>query len=110
MSLYKCSICNLVLESDEQIEVCPKCGAKKERIVELSEEVQQKIYAADKTNALLASLIALSDQILDVAKQGIDINLDPGCLKAFQHAKNEAYSIRQFAKAEIETHVKKEKF
>jgi rubredoxin len=110
MSLYKCSVCNLILESDEQVQVCPKCGAKAQAIHELSEEVQQKIYAADKTNALLASLVALSDQILDIAKQGIEINLDPGCLKAFTHAKNEAYSIRQFAKAEIETHVKKEKF
>ena len=110
MELFKCDVCNLILEGDEKMGVCPKCGAKGDHIVQLSDDIKQKIYAADKTNALLASLVALSDEILEISKQGIDINLDPGCLRVFKHSKDVAYSIRQFAKAEIETHVKKNKF
>lgn len=110
MNLYKCDVCNLIIESEEQVNICPKCKANSEHLHMLNEDTKNKIYAADKTNALLATLVSLSDQILKISKEGLDINLDPGCNRVFSYAKNEAYSIRQFAKSEIETHVKKDKF
>jgi hypothetical protein len=49
-------------------------------------------------------------KIKDLAKEGIEINLDPPCVALFQQAHDEAWVIKQRSKAEIAGHVSRGKW
>lgn len=102
--LWKCSVCGLVYEGEDAPKNCPKCGAPKEKFNKLSDEGAKKIYAADRTNDIHAEIITLAMKIVELAKEGIDIDLDPPCVDLFKKAKDEAWIIKQRCKAEIEGH------
>jgi len=108
--LWKCSVCGFLHEGDEAPEVCPKCGAPKEKFSALSEEDANKIYASDRTNDIHMQIINLAMKIKDLAKEGIEINLDPPCVALFKQAHDEAWVIKQRSKAEIQGHVGKGKW
>lgn len=108
--LFKCSVCSFVYEGEEAPEVCPKCGALKDKFVELSSEDTDKIYKADRTNDIHMELVTLSDKMAKLCEEGISINLDPPCTATFDKAKNNAWIIKQSSKAEIENHMKKGKW
>ena len=108
--LWKCSVCGFVHEGNEAPDVCPKCGAPKEKFNQLSEEDTQKIYASDRTNDIHMEIIELSMKIKELALEGIEINLDPPCVQVFEHAKDEAWVIKQRSKAEIAGHMTKGKW
>ena len=55
-------------------------------------------------------LVTLSNKIIALCKEGIDIKLDPPCVSVFKRAKNEAWSIKQKSKAELAGHMKKGKY
>lgn len=110
MKLYKCSGCNYMVEAEDAPHVCPKCGAPKEAFKELSEDEKKLVYMSDRTNDLLMKLDALCVKMLKVAEEGLDIKLDPTCVKTFDYAKQQAWIIKQMAKSEIESHVKKGKW
>lgn len=108
--LWKCSVCGYVHEGGEAPDVCPKCGSPKEKFIKLSEEDAGKIYASDKTNDIHMKIIVLTHEIIELCKEGIEINLDPPCVSSFEKAKNEAWVIKQRTKAELESHMKKGKW
>lgn len=103
--LFKCSVCGYIAEGLEAPEVCPKCNLGKEKFVELTSEEAEKIYASDRTNSIHAEIIVLADKIAELSQEGIEINLDPKCLSAFEKAKNEAWVIKQRCKAELAGHM-----
>lgn len=108
--LWRCSVCGYIHEGPEAPDNCPKCGAPKDKFVELSAEDAEKIYKSDRTNDIHMEIIALMGKVGNLCKEGIDLNLDPGCVAAFDKAKNEAWVIKQRCKAELETHMKKGKW
>lgn len=108
--LYKCTVCNFVYEGDAAPAVCPKCGAPADKFVELTSEETAKVYAAERTNDIHMEMIILADKLVKLSKEGIELNLDPACVSAFTKAKQEAYVIKQRAKAELEGHMKKGKW
>lgn len=108
--LWKCSVCGYVHEGDEAPAFCPKCGAPKDKFVELSQEDSEKIYKSDRTNDIHMELINLAARIAVLAQEGIDLNLDPPCVAAFEKAKNEAWVIKQRSKAELAGHMSKGKW
>jgi rubredoxin len=108
--LWKCSVCGYVHEGPEAPEKCPKCGAPKEKFVALTEEETKKIYASDRTNDIHMEIIKLAMKISDLADEGIEINLDPPCVSILKQAKQEAWVIKQRAKAEIAGHVARGKW
>ena len=110
MKLFKCSVCGFVSEGEDAPDVCPKCGAPKEKFVLLSEDEAAKIYSSDRTNDIHTEIINMTAAIVDLAEEGIDINLDPGCVSVFQKAKDEAWIMKQRSKAELEGHMKKGKW
>jgi len=77
MKLFRCEVCGYVYEAEEAIEVCPKCGAPKEKHVALSEEDANKIYSSDETNDIHMELINLAGAMVELAERGIEIDLDP---------------------------------
>lgn len=108
--LFKCSVCGYIHEGDSGPDKCPKCGAPKEKFVALNEEESKKIYASDRTNDIHAELIVLAMRIEELAKEGIELNLDPPCLTLFTQAKNDAWVLKQKCKAEIAGHQSKGKW
>lgn len=104
MKLKKCSVCGYIYEGVEALDSCPKCGAPKEKFVEINEEDAKKIYSSDRTNDIHMEIINLCGKIKLLCDEGITINLDPGCVSDFTKAKNEVWTIKQRSKAEIATH------
>ena len=108
--LFKCTVCGYIHEGEEAPDFCPKCGAPKEKFVELDKEAADKIYASDRTNDIHMEIIALASKIQQLALEGIEINLDPPCVALFKNALDEAWVIKQRSKAEIAGHVGKGKW
>ncbi len=108
--LWRCSVCGYIHEGEEAPDVCPKCGAPKDKFVELSTEEADKIYQSDRTNDIHMELVTLASRISVLAKEGIDLNLDPPCVGVFKNALKESWIIKQRSKAEIEGHMKKGKW
>ncbi len=108
--LWKCSVCGYVHEGPEAPEACPKCGAPKEKFVALTEEEANKIVSSERTNDIHMEIIQLAKRMMDLAEEGIAINLDPPCVSAFTKAHAEAKVIRQRSKAELAGHVSRGKW
>lgn len=108
--LFKCNVCNYIHEGGDAPDKCPKCGQGKEQYVELSAEAAALVYKSERTNDIHMEMITLTDKMVQLAKEGSEINLDPNCVLAFNQARNEAYVIKQRAKAELEGHMKKGKW
>lgn len=108
--LWKCTVCGFIHEGSEAPDVCPKCGAPKEKFSVMSEADAKKIYDSDRTNDIHMKIIDLAMKIKDLAKEGIEINLDPPCVALFKQAHDEAWVIKQRSKAEIAGHVGKGKW
>lgn len=108
--LFKCTVCGFVYEGDNAPDVCPKCGAPKEKFEELSTEAAEKIYASDRTNDIHMEIIQLCMKITELCNEGIEINLDPPCVSVFTKAKNEVWTIKQRSKAELAGHINKGKY
>lgn len=108
--LWRCSVCGYVHEGGDAPDSCPKCGATKDKFVQLTAEEADKIYKSDRTNDIHMEMIEIMGKIVELCKEGIDLNLDPPCVSAFTKAKDEAWIIKQRAKAELEGHMKKGKW
>ncbi len=108
--LFKCSVCGFICEGVEAPEKCPKCSVTKEKFIELSSEDADKIYKSDRTNDIHLEIINLADKIFKLSREGININLDPTCVAAFEKAKNDAWTIKQISKAELAAHMNKGKW
>lgn len=108
--LWKCSVCGYIHEGDQAPEACPKCGAPKEKFIQLSDEEAEKIYKSDRTNDIHMKIINLAGKIAALAQEGIDLDLDPPCVALFKNAVKESWILKQRSKAELEGHMKKGKW
>lgn len=108
--MFKCQVCNLVLDVEEAPDECPRCGAPKEKFDELTDNNRELVEKSRETNSLLMELCEIMEQVEDISEAGIEINLDPTCLALFQKAKEQSNVLKQSAKAEIEVHVGKGKW
>lgn len=108
--IWKCTVCDYMHKGSEAPDICPKCGAPKEKFVALSEEDAKKVLDSDRTNDIHMELVRLAMKIRKLSNEGIAINLDEACVALFKQAHSEAWVIKQRSKAEIVTHVGKGKW
>ena len=108
--MWQCGSCGYVWDGEEPPNKCPKCGAPKEKFVKLEDKAAGLVERSRYTNGLHIQLYALLEQVVDVAEDGVDDNLDPGCVKIFKRAQEQAEIIQQSIKAELEGHMKKGKW
>ncbi|MHB1646715.1 MAG: rubredoxin-like domain-containing protein [bacterium] len=108
--LWKCSMCGYIHDGDSAPDVCPKCGAPKEKFEKIAPDVEQLIVRSRKTNQLHMDLTHLLTKVIAISEEGITDNLDPNCLTIFQKAKKSAFELRQMSKAEIVAHINKQKW
>ena len=107
---WRCTVCGYVHDGSEAPDSCPKCGAPKDKFEQIAQDQADLIERSRFTNNLHMQLSGLLDQVLEIAGKGIDDNLDPGCVKIFQTAKQAAWELKQSIKAEIATHIAKGKW
>ena len=110
MKAWKCGVCGYIHFGDEAPDKCPKCGAPKEKFIEMTEEQALIIAKAGRTNDLHMIFCHLMDKVIKVCDEGIELNLDPGCLAAFKKGKEQCEVLKNISKAEIATHVMKNKW
>ena len=107
---WRCSVCGYIHDGSEAPDVCPKCGAKKEKFEALKEKSANLIERSRFTNALHMELHSIMVQTIELCEDGIEDNLDPACLNLFTKAKKSATEIMNAVKAELQSHMKKEKW
>ena len=108
--MWRCEACGYIWDGEEAPDKCPKCGAAKEKFTELEDKAMELVERSRFTNSLHMQLSILMEQVMDVAEDGIDDNLDPGCVKIFKRALEQAEIIQQSIKAELQGHMKKGKW
>jgi rubredoxin len=110
MKVWKCGVCGYIHDGDDAPDVCPKCGAPKEKFAELDAAAAELVTKSRRTNDLHMYLTHLLEKVEKVSVEGKDINLDPGCTAIFKQAEEFAKVTRQKIKAEIQTHISKGKW
>ncbi len=108
--MWRCGACGYVWDGEEPPGVCPKCGAAKAKYAELDEKAMELIERSRFTNHLHMQLFTVLEQVMDIAEDGIDDNLDPGCAKIFTRAMEQAEFLQQSIKAELQGHMNKGKW
>ena len=108
--IWKCTLCGMQIEGDIAPDACPKCGAPREKFIAITEEETKRIYSSLKTNDLHMEIATLCTAIIRLAKEGIEIGLDPNCVSVFEKAKDEAWVMKNRSRAEIKGHMEKGKW
>lgn len=110
MKKWKCGGCGFISDGDTAPDKCPKCGAPKEKFVQLEEAAATLVERSRHTNMLHAELISLARQIEHVCKDGIKDNLDPGCVDAFKKSLEMSYTMMKLSMTEAQIHMGKGKW
>jgi hypothetical protein len=105
--MWQCNSCTYVWDGDEPPVECPKCGAAEARFAQVDAKGADLIEKSRFTNSLHMQLYVLLEQMMDVAEDGIDENLDAGCVEIFQQTMDLAEILQQSIKAELQKHVNK---
>ena len=108
--LWKCTVCGYIHDGEAAPDECPRCGSPKEKFSAIDEDKAKLVQRARLSNDLHVSLDSFCQKVLEIAEKGIEDNLDPGCVNIFTHARDEAFTLMQMIKAEIEIHVGKGKW
>jgi predicted nucleic acid-binding Zn-ribbon protein len=108
--MWRCGSCGFVWDGEEAPSECPKCGASGAKFVQIDPKAMDLIDRSRFTNSLHMQLYVLLEQVMDVAEDGIDDNLDPACVKIFKQAMDLSEILQQSIKAELQGHVNKGKW
>lgn len=108
--MWKCGVCGYIHSGEEAPDKCPKCGAPKEKFVQLTEDQAALITKSLRTNDLHMRFCNLMDKVVVLCEEGIELNLDPGCVDAFKKGKAQCEVLKSISKAEMATHVAKNKW
>ena len=108
--IWRCSVCGYLHDGSEPPEKCPKCGADRSKYGEVPREEADKIIRARFSNDLHLQLSATLDNVIMIAEEGINDELDPGCVDIFSKARNWALETKKMTTAELATHMKKGKW
>lgn len=106
---WKC-VCGYIHDGDEPPTQCPKCGAPAERFTLLDDKAAGLVERSRHTNALHCRLVNLARKTEKLCKDGIEDNLDPGCVDVFQKSLAHAYEMMKLSATEIQGHIAKGKW
>lgn len=108
--MFKCGICGYIHDGESPPANCPKCGAPQEKFEKLSDGAMGLIEKSRVTNDIHVQLLSLLDNVLVLAEEGREEDLDPGCNKIFDALIKSSTEYRQSIKAEIQAHMNKGKW
>ncbi len=104
--MWRCGNCGLVWDEEEAPEQCPNCSAGKAKYTKLGDKAGELVDRSRFTNSLHVQLSSLLDQLMDLAEDGIDDDLDANCVKIFERALEQADALQRSVNAELQAHVK----
>ena len=107
---WKCTVCNLLWEGEAPPENCPKCGSPGEKYEQMTEDDWSLVERSRLTNSLHVELLAILPDLQDIAREGLEDNLDPWCVDIFQRLLDESTFLEKSIKAEINGHVNRGKW
>ncbi|HSJ54191.1 MAG TPA: rubredoxin [Anaerolineae bacterium] len=108
--MWRCGACGYVWDGEQPPEACPKCGARMEKFAALDDQTADTVDRSRFSNHLHIQLFAVLEQVIEIAEDGIDDNFDPGCVKIFERAMEQAELLQQSIKAELQGHMTKGKW
>jgi len=76
----------------------------------MTDQEWEVVQRSRLTNALYTELLAMTPRLIEIAKSGIEDDLDPWCVQLFEHLLKEVTFVEASAKAELEGHMKKGKW
>ncbi len=102
--MWRCEVCGYLHEGEEPPDVCPKCGAPKEKFELLDEEEAEMMRDALKTREIYAAILERLEAVETLAREGIELNLDEGCNDIFGKTRKDTEEIRSMIKEELAGH------
>ena len=102
--MWRCEVCGYLHKGSEPPEICPKCGAPKEKFELLDEEEAEMMREAMQTKETYAQILARLDEIFQLTQEGIDLDLDDGCNLIFKKTQEEISGIHKMIKDELAGH------
>ena len=108
--MWRCGVCGYIHDGDDAPDKCPKCGAPKDKFEKLDDQAAELVDRSRYTNSLHVSLSALALDMIDIAEEGIEDNLDPGCVGVFKYAMDVGMKLHNMIDAELAGHMKKGKW
>jgi hypothetical protein len=106
---WRC-VCGYIHDGDTAPEKCPKCGAPAEKFTLLDEQAADLVERSRRSNVLHCRIVDLARQIEHVCNQGIEDNLDPGCVDVFQKSLAACYDMMKLSMTEMQGHAAKGKW
>lgn len=110
MKKWKCSVCGYIHDGDEAPGQCPKCGAGADKFTLLDDNAANLVERSRHTNTLHCRMVNLGRKIELICKDGIEDNLDPGCVDVFTKSLAHAYEMMKLSMTEIQGHMAKGKW
>jgi rubredoxin len=104
--MWQCQVCGFLHngESDDLPQFCPKCGAPKEKFELMSEDDAEMIGEAQLIKEKYSQIFQRLDEILKLAQEGMDLDMDEGCNKIFNRVKEEISGIHKVIEDELAGH------
>ena len=106
---WKC-VCGYIHDGDEAPGRCPKCGAVAEKFTLLDNDTADIVERSRRTNALHCRVVDLARQIEWACREGIEDELDPGCVDVFRKSLARSYEIMKLSMTEMQGHIAKGKW
>jgi hypothetical protein len=82
----------------------------RDAFVPLDEQAAGLVERSRRTNALHCRIVSLAREIEAACKDGIDDNLDPGCVDVFQKTLAQSYDMMKLSMTEVQGHIAKGKW
>lgn len=102
--------CGYIHDGETAPDACPKCGIPGNKFELMADAAANLVERSRLTNTLHCRLVNLGRKMEQVCKDGIEDNLDPGCVQVFQRSLAHSYEIMKLAMTEIQGHMKKGKW
>ena len=103
-------VCGYIHDGASAPMQCPKCGAPAEKFTLLDEKATELVERSRHTNALHCRLVDLTRQLEQVCKDGIENELDSGCVDVFRKSLAHSYEMMKLSMTEMQIHLGKGKW
>lgn len=110
MKKFKCSVCGFIHDGDAGPAKCPKCNAPQDKFTAMDDAAANLVERSRHTNMLHSQLITLARQMEAACKDGINDNLDAGCVDVFKKSLAHSYEIMKLSMTELQGHMGKGKW
>ena len=104
MMIWRCEVCGYLHEGKEPPGSCPKCAASRDKFKLLDEEEAEIMQDAMLTKEKYSQILEKLDEVSQLAAEGMLLDLDDGCNKIFNKARDDIESLQKMIRDELAGH------